>query len=69
MSEKQPTNLEALNIFLGEIFEKRVQEKFPWVDLMDEEKSTIYFKLWCNGVAAGLELNRAITYLKEGEAL
>ena len=69
MTEKQPTNLEALNIFLGEIFEKRMKDKFPWVDLTDDDKKTAYYKLWANGVAAGLELNNAIQYLKEGEAL
>ena len=72
MSEKQPSNLEALNIFLGEIFEKRMKDKFPliWDDDGDNAESRAFcFKLWANGVAAGLELNRAITYLKEGEAL
>ena len=68
MSEKQMSNLNALNIFLTEIFEKRMLEKFPEVDLTPENKVK-YYKLWANGVAAGLELNRAITHLKEGEAL
>lgn len=68
MSEKKLSNLETLNIFLGEIFEKRMVEKFPEVELTDENRVE-YYKLWVNGVAAGLELNRAIAHLKEGESL
>ena len=63
-----PSNLEALNIFLGEIFEKRMAEKFPEIKITPENRLQ-YYKLWANGVAAGLELSSAIGSLKEGEAL
>lgn len=68
IEEKQLSDTEVLNTFLSEIFETRMKEKFPEIELTAENRVK-YFKLWANGVAAGLELNRAIMNLKDAGSI
>jgi hypothetical protein len=65
--DKKPTDVEVMEIFMTEIFENRMKEKYPHVMEMDTEKRAAYFSIWTNGIIAGMELNLAIENLKEIE--
>ena len=53
---------EALNIFLTELFNKEMIVKFPDIEITDDNR-LLYFKLWCYGVSAGMELDLAVNEL------
>jgi len=64
---KQEDRIEVLNAFLSKIFDNQITSRFIGVDINDTNRE-LYFKLWCGGVSAGLELNDAITEIKQSEA-
>ena len=55
---------ETLNRFLTELFDKEMLNKFPDIEVTDDNR-LLYFKLWCGGVSAGMELDVAIANIKE----
>jgi hypothetical protein len=63
--DKKPTNVDVMEIFMTKIFEDKMKETYPHILELDAEKKAVQFKIWGNGVAAGLELNDAIENLKE----
>lgn len=67
MEEKKSSKQEVLNTFLSVIFNKQIETKFPDLVKVLEDKTVkeLYFKLWCSGVSAGLELNKAIQSIRE----
>ena len=62
--DKKMTKQEALNIFLTEVFKNKIAAIFPGVELLEPER-VVYYKVWCNGVNAGMELDAAIQNLRE----
>lgn len=55
---------ETLNMFLTELFDREMRTKFPDIEIIDDNR-LLYFKLWCGGVSAGMELDVAIANIKE----
>ena len=55
---------ETLNRFLTELFDKEMLNKFQDIEVTDDNR-LLYFKLWCGGVSAGMELDVAIANIKE----
>ena len=63
MEEKEISKTEALNVFLNEIFNQQMPKQFPDIEV-DKVNRALYFKIWCGGVNAGLELDVAIKQIK-----
>ena len=55
---------EALNIFLTVLFNNEMVTKFPDIEITDDNR-LLYFKLWCSGVSAGMELDLAVNELNK----
>ena len=57
---------EALNMFLTELFNNEMMTKFSDIEITDDNR-LLYFKLWCGGVSAGMELDVVIADMKEAD--
>jgi len=66
--DKKMSREEALNAFLTEIFERKMAETFPELEMKEPDR-LIYFKLWCSGVRSGMEIHVAVQDLKETEGI
>lgn len=64
MSDKEKRT-EVLNTFLTIIFDREMELRFPELLENFPEEKGFYFKLWCAGVNAGLELDKAIKEIRE----
>ena len=64
--DKREERIKVLNMFLSEVFNSQKQTRFVGVDI-NETNHDLYFKIWCGGVNAGLELNDSIDEIKRLE--
>lgn len=66
METEKKKQHEALNIFLTKVFNDRMKRD-DFDTVMNDEEKEFYYKVWLNGVQAGMDLNDAIVSVKAGD--